>query len=250
MSDEDKSAETGSVATSAPDASVAAEKTVEEKIFAEENQVKRPQIDGAEVADEAADEATDGTGDKPEGDADTAGDEADKADDTDKEADKGEDKGDEKPGEIELKNFEESVLTDAKVEEIAEFAKKQGFSQEQADQVLKLVNDQKVGLQTESQETFEDLTKTWRKDIEKDKEFGGDKLGENAEFAHRFLRRFFDQDFITELDAGWGNHPGLFRGLARAGRVMGADSFVTQGSEAKPKPKSIQERIFPSSPKQ
>lgn len=242
MSEENEATETAAQESKEP-------VKLEDKIYSEDTKVP-PAPAPAAVEDEAKKDEAPAAEETPasdEGDKEDEKPEEKKPEDEKAEGDKSEDK---KQEEIKLKNIEDSVLTDSQVDEIAEYAKKQGLSQEQAESLLERENALRASIVDEYQNTFHKMADTWVGQLKKDPEVGGEEFERNAEVGKRFVRRFFDQEVIKTLDeTGLGNHPGLVRGFVRAGRLMEMDRMVRAQKEVS-KPKSYAERIYPSQNKQ
>lgn len=128
------------------------------------------------------------------------------------------------PESYDLKLPENAILTTT--ESVAEFAKAQNYTQEQAQAALEYANSQVKeyhdGLLTQSQEKRAE----WKTQAETDSEYGGEAFKANAELASRAVERFASSELKTILnESGYGNHPELVRMFVNIGKAMGEDSF-------------------------
>jgi hypothetical protein len=133
----------------------------------------------------------------------------------------------------ELKLPEGSTLDKSAIEKVVSFAKEKGLSPEVAQSVLErehlALDSYTKGLDAQFKATQEE----WVKQIQSDKEIGGEKFKENIEIAHRAVKRFADEEFFKALDAsGFGNHPGLVKVFARVGKLLAEDKAVIPGPQA------------------
>lgn len=135
-----------------------------------------------------------------------------------------------------LKLPENSVLSEDHVEKTVAFAKEQGLSNDAAQKMIDRDNTLVAAKQQDGLDQLDVLVnETWPKQAAEDKEIGGDDFGKNCELAKRVVNKFFDDDFKNLLNpksednptgVGYGNHPGLVKGLVRIGKVMSDDSLV------------------------
>lgn len=164
-----------------------------------------------------------------------------KADETKEDGDS--DKTDE-PIKYDLKLPKDSMLNEGAVDEIAEFAKEQGLSNEQAQKLLDREN-KAVKEYAESQvEGLKEKSSQWVEDVKNDKELGGENFNKNVELAHRALEKFGSKQLKETLNSsGLGSHPELVRVFSRIGKAMADDSIVNQGSEGS-KQKTAEEIMY------
>lgn len=149
----------------------------------------------------------------------------------------------------------DSLLNPAKLAEVAEFAKANKFTNEEAQKVLEresatiaaYVDEAKKQAEEAWNKTMED----WINELKDDKEYGGDNFGKNAELSKRVVDRFADDQFKKDLiETGYGNHPGFNRFMAKLGKAMSEDQFVTAGAPpASKERKSTAEVLFGNPPK-
>ena len=71
-------------------------------------------------------------------------------------------------------------------------------------------------------------------ELQADKEFGGAKFQETVALANKALTALGSPELLADLNAaGLGNHPGLIRLLAKAGKAMAEDRSLRGGGETK-----------------
>lgn len=183
----------------------------------------------------------------------------DEEEDEDDDKKKKDDKKDDKknpPGKYELEHPEDSVLSDKDLQKIAKYAKKQGFSQEQAQAQVERENeiiteafDQ--GVESAKKDAEEELKrladKEWLEAAEKDEEIGGKdgkEFNKNVELSKRVFKRFGSEKLRKLLkDTGYGNHPELVRFTTRIGKAMSEDQFV-HGNSKSNQEKTMSERMY------
>lgn len=150
------------------------------------------------------------------------------------------------PEAYDLKLPDGSLLDPASVEKVTLFAKENKLSQEAAQALLQRENEVVSSFVTKAQADFKAQTEQWVKDIQGDKEVGGEKFKENIELAHRVLKRFGSDDFSKALEeTGYGNHPDLVKVFVRIGKAMGDDKAVIPGAQAGEQ-KSLAQLLYPT----
>jgi hypothetical protein len=88
--------------------------------------------------------------------------------------------------------------------------------------------------EVEAQQTaMTEMVQGWAKETMSDPELGGQKWAETETAAKRFLSAY-GNDGVTKMldDYGLGNNPAFIRMLAKAGKAMGSDSFLTGSASA------------------
>lgn len=125
----------------------------------------------------------------------------------------------------------DSLLDQAKLAEVAEYAKAKKLTNEEAQGMLEresasiaayVENAQKA-----AEEAFKKNQEEWLKELKEDKEFGGESFAKNAELSKRVVTRFADEKFLKDLDqSGFGNHPGFNRFMFKLGKAMTDDQLV------------------------
>ena len=112
----------------------------------------------------------------------------------------------------------------------AEVAKELNLPQENAQKVLDKLAP---ALATQQQQRLEAAKTEWVEAAKTDKEFGGEKLGENLAAAKRALDKFGTPELRVLLNAsGLGNHPEVIRMMVRAGKAISEDKVITSGQDA------------------
>jgi len=171
--------------------------------------------------------------------------ESEESEDSDKESkEEGESK---EAAEIEYKLEipENSKLDKDALERIAAYAKERGLSNDDAQEILLQESDAIDDYSAAQEEQLKQITQVdWVEQAKADKEIGGEKFKESAEFSRRALERFGTEAFSAELDrTGFGNHPELVRMFSRIGRSMDGDKLVTGSSPSAPK--SMEDIFYP-----
>lgn len=139
----------------------------------------------------------------------------------------------------------ESPMDQEVLGEFQALAKGLDLSQEQAQSLVDLQARYAVKVQESATKEHKQTIDQWRKDTERDPEFGGGKLKETLASAQRVLTRFADKDFSELLNAsGLGNHPALVRLLAKVDAVTKDDTLIEGTPAGKLKPKSLHEALY------
>ena len=143
------------------------------------------------------------------------------------------------PEKYDLKVGEDSVLDPIAVEKIAAYAKEQGLSQEEAQQVL----------DGEAEAVAKDVStrsEAWLTAAKADKEIGGEAFEKNKTLALQVVEKFFTPEFQKLLNrSGYGNNPEVLRGFARLGKAMSPDKLVNPTHNATGPTKSREEKFYP-----
>lgn len=153
------------------------------------------------------------------------------------------------PEKYELKLPQGSLLQSGQMEEIAAYAKAQGFSNEQA-QALVEREHKAIASYVESQTGVvarNARVDAWVKEAMADKEIGGseENLKASAEHARRAATQFFDKSVLEFLETtGYGSHPGIIRGFAKIGKLMANDKLVQPGSHTTGAKKSAAQVLY------
>lgn len=180
-------------------------------------------IFGGDDKDKDTDTDTDKDTDKGKGDdKDTDG----AGDDADADADSG------APEKYELSLSEDSLLEPSAIEDLSDYAREKGLSNEAAQELL-IREENAVHSYQEAQENEADAIRdSWVKECKDDKEVGGDKFVESAELANRVLKRFATEEFFDVMKAtSFGNHPEVLRFITRIGKMMSEDQLVLPDSQ-------------------
>lgn len=177
---------------------------------------------------------TEGQAEKPEGEGETAGDKPDA------------DKPITPEGYGDFTIPEGMVVDEAKLGEFKTIAAELKLDKDQAQKL--------VDLHVQSQQAivaqWEAKGQEWVQAVKADKEVGGDKLTESASMVAKFLDANNDlglrEMFAPGGELGWlGNHPVLFKALARAGRHYAEDRPVNTRAPVVGE-KSLAELMYPS----
>lgn len=153
------------------------------------------------------------------------------------------------PEKYDLKLSEKSPLSDEHLQQVAEYAKEKGLSQEQAQELLAREEKSVGSYIQEIHKQHGERVDGWIDAVKADKEIGGDNFKESVHYSNQFVKKFASPELINELRvSGFGNHPEVVRMFARAGRAMANDKLVTKGVETKPV-KSTAEVFYPNQTK-
>jgi hypothetical protein len=113
------------------------------------------------------------------------------------------------------------------VDRVAEFAKTNKLTQEQAQAILDAQSKEQAGYVERQQKEIENLKSEWLEEAKRDKEVGGEKLKENAELATRFVEKFGSKELKEFLEnTGYGQNVEVIRMLSKAQKQFENDSFV------------------------
>lgn len=111
--------------------------------------------------------------------------------------------------------------------ELKTIAKELNLTQEQAQKLADLGAKQSQKFQSAQAEQLKAAKETWAGEAKADKEFGGDKFGENIAVAKKALDTFGNDALKTMLnETGLGNHPEVIRFFVKAGQSISEDRFV------------------------
>ena len=120
-------------------------------------------------------------------------------------------------------NFDTKVL-----DQFSEIAKELNLPQEAAQKMLDKMGPMMASRQAE---VVKAARTQWTTESQADKEFGGDKLGENLSTAKKALDAFGTPELRSLLEvSGLGNHPEMIRLMYRAGKAISEDRMVTSGA--------------------
>ena len=149
-------------------------------------------------------------------------------------------------GQLELTMPENTLLSESAMDEIAQVAKEQGLSNDQAQKVLDMQSQAVSNFSERMEQSHYEQVESWGEEIRADKDLGGENLGKNAELAKRAVSELVGDDFLAELDStGYGNHPKLFKLLVSVGKQMYADDLVLAGAQPN-QPVSMADRFYPT----
>lgn len=138
----------------------------------------------------------------------------------------------------------EGMTADADLlEEFAGLAKESNLPPAAARKIL----DLEVKNVQRQLEAFTRRQSAWRDEIAKDPEFGGIRLETTVSHARRALKTYDpDGTLLPELNrAGYGNHPGIIRFLARVGGRLGEDTAFSSRDHIAREKRPLRDRLWP-----
>lgn len=153
-----------------------------------------------------------------------------------KEGEQPDEGGDEKPEEGAPESYDfvapEGVTLDpAAVEEFTPIAKELGLSQEQAQKLVGVV----AGISQRQAEQHAAQVAEWARQVETDKEIGGDKWATNRALVARARDQFATPELLTLMDStGLGNHPAVIKHFIAVGKAIADDGHVIGGAPSRP----------------
>lgn len=125
--------------------------------------------------------------------------------------------------------FNDEAMTEFKA-----FAKEKNLSQEDAQKLVDFGSKHTERITADLREQIVQAQAKWATDAKADKEFGGDKFGENAALAKRALDTFGTPELTKLLDeTGLGNHPEVIRAFFRMAQAVSEDKLVPGGTKPK-----------------
>lgn len=134
------------------------------------------------------------------------------------------------PEKYELQLPADAALDKGVIEKTAAFAREQGFSNDQAQKVLELLNTQATEGKAASQEALKAASAQWQQQTRDDKEIGGANFDASVAHARRAIEKFASPGLKEALNqTGLGNHPELVRMLAKIGKAMSEDTLLSGG---------------------
>ena len=150
--------------------------------------------------------------------------------------------------EIKLELPKETNLSNSDKERIADYAKKQGLSQEAAQDLLNKENLARNEFVETLAKERENQASEWVDEVKNDKEIGGDNYESSVKYAQRAAAKFGTKDFLNVLnESGYGNHPEVVRTLARIGKAMSDDKIVFGEGDSQGKKKSLADMLYGNS---
>jgi hypothetical protein len=157
-------------------------------------------------------------------------------------------------GELEL-TLPEGV--DAKLvlmDELKPLAKEAGLKGEVAQKFADLMVKSHAAAAQQAREGFVAQTRQWVETVKADKEYGGSNFEASQQLVQKAFRQFATPALKELLlDSGLGNHPELFRLMAKVGKAIGEDSVGDTGGTSASGAKqdnsreAKMKRMFPSS---
>jgi hypothetical protein len=148
-----------------------------------------------------------------------------------------------KTEQYEWKAVEGAEVSTDTLADFSEVAKELNLPQDAAQKIL---DKMAPALARRQAEAIEGVKTQWAESARTDKEFGGDKLGENLAVAKKALDSFGSPELRTLLnESGLGNHPEVIRFMVRAGKAISEDGLV-QGTRSVAAQGDPAKRLFPN----
>lgn len=139
-------------------------------------------------------------------------------------------------------------LDDATLGAFKDFAKSKGLTQEEAQGALGIFAKHFESAVQANVEAFKAASAEWANQTKADKEFGGAKFEASKVLVGTAMEQFADADFIQLLNQSQlGNHPAVFRFLAKVGQAIGERPLNNGGGGDGPAgvPKSTADKLYP-----
>jgi len=154
------------------------------------------------------------------------------------------------PEKYELKFTETTPQEDR--DAVVAYAKQHGMTIEAAQKLADHNQALAVAWNTRQQQLRKSEAEQWKKEVQTDKEIGGDKLADTLRVAKRAIDRFAPKDspmmkFLDET--GYGNHPLWVRLMFEIGKTMKEDSPPNGGDGSDGGPKPWGSRLYGGGPK-
>ena len=147
------------------------------------------------------------------------------------------------PEQYEWKAIDGAEISTDALADFSEVAKELNLPQDAAQKIL---DKMAPALARRQAEAIEGVKTQWADSARTDKEFGGDKLGENLAVAKKALDSFGSPELRTLLnESGLGNHPEVIRFMVRAGKAISEDGLV-QGTRSVAAQGDPAKRLFPN----
>ncbi len=146
----------------------------------------------------------------------------------------------------------DSLLNEAQLDGVLDFAKKQGLSKEGAQALLERDNAATSSMLKSIQEESDKAVEGWKGDVANDKELGGDGdkkvLDATAIRVKKVVDRFGSEALKEKLvETGLGNHPELVRFFNAVGLAMKPEQFIIPGAQVDSSgQKSAADTLYPT----
>lgn len=135
---------------------------------------------------------------------------------------------------------------DAKLDKFGALAKEANLTQETAQKFVDFYAEVTQEYADTSWQNWADVTNGWAQEVKADKEFGGQNLDDSKAAASAFVKKFIGDEGLKALQmTGAGNHPAIFKGLARAGKLL-AEDVIAVGANSGGGPVDRAKRLFPN----
>ncbi|CDN96083.1 hypothetical protein [Agrobacterium tumefaciens] len=140
-------------------------------------------------------------------------------------------------GKYDIKLEDGIELDQALLERASPVMKEIGLTNAQATKLAGVLAEQRKIEYDALSERHQKITTDWQTEIKTDKDFGGDNLATSLNNANRVIATFGDDALRRDLvEIGIGNHPGIFRLLARVGNALSDDKPASSETAAAPPP--------------
>ncbi|MDQ1187008.1 hypothetical protein [Agrobacterium larrymoorei] len=147
-------------------------------------------------------------------------------------------------GEYDIKLDGGIELDRALLERASPVMKELGLTNGQASRLAGVIAEQRKLEYDALSERHQKITSDWQQEIRADRDFGGDNLATSLNNANRVIATFGDDALRRDLvEIGIGNHPGLFRLLARVGNALSDDKPASSETAAAP-PTSPEQAMY------
>lgn len=129
------------------------------------------------------------------------------------------------------------------LEEFKGMALEMGLAPKDAQRIVDL---EVKNLQTQVKR-FAMLQDSWKTEISRDPEFGGERLSATVRQAKKALAAFDEGGGLKQelRSNGYANHPGIIRFLARIGKAMGEDTAHTGHGGYEPREIPLRDQLWP-----
>lgn len=126
-------------------------------------------------------------------------------------------------------------------------ARELGLTKEQAKGMLEWHKDFHTSVTGAMQQQESETLKNWAKEIQEDRDFGGNHWRATIAEARKALDAFDTDGSLRALlrDSQYQHNPTIIRTIARVGRAMGEHEFVGQNGEGKSRDIPLEERMYP-----
>jgi hypothetical protein len=146
----------------------------------------------------------------------------------------------------ELKKPDGSSLSDESVKEIEAFAKDNAIPPEAAQKLLEREDTLLKNFVDAQFEIAKQQSLSWKKEVEADKNLGGENMKQTAFYAEKALNLFGGKEIRGLLqESGYGNHPEVVRFFRKVGLAMAPDTFE-KGGRMPVEKKSMESILYPS----
>ncbi len=154
------------------------------------------------------------------------------------------------PAEIKLTVPKDSLLQQAQVDKIAAFARERGLSQEVAQAAMESQGALLKEFADSHLKAWSDRVAGWDKELQANKEFGGEKLKEFDQGASEVVMKYGGEGLMKFLkESGYNKHPEVAQFLWNIHKASRPDKIVTPQAQATGERPDLAERLFPNTKK-